>query len=280
MKTFSIIPKGGEKRINIPCPICSCEDFESRWECDGFSFVVCKNCGLLLQNPQPVFESLDQRYDEDYFRYEQENDTLFYELMLKGLNDVRFDLLYPPTSKKRMFLDIGCATGLLVKHMQDHGWISRGVELCGPAAKWGARVRNIEIYSGTVEEAHYESESFDTVHFSHLIEHLNDPASFLDEIFRILKPGGRIICTTPNAAGLQARLFKENWRSAIADHMFLFSVSTLSRLLAVKGFKVEMVKTWGGLGQGYGPVFLKSILDKAAKKLNFGDVMIISALKR
>ncbi|MBB6481982.1 class I SAM-dependent methyltransferase [Spirochaeta isovalerica] len=280
MKTFSIVPENNEKSAEILCPVCGGAKFDSLWDCDGFSFKQCLSCGLLMQNPQPLFEALDKRYDEEYFRYEQENDQIFFELMLKGLSDIGFDSLYSDRKDSMSFLDIGCATGVLVRHFQDRGWISRGVELCGPAAEWGSRERNIEIFSGTVEQASFEDNSFDVVHCSHLIEHLNDPSAFLDEVFRILKPGGRFICTTPNASGLQARLFKSKWRSAIADHMFLFSVKTLSGLLREKSFTVETVKTWGGLGRGYGPVLLKSILDYLAKKLNFGDVMIISSQKR
>jgi len=279
MKTFSITPQSGEKAETICCPLCGGDAFMPRWGCDGFSFVSCRSCGLVLQNPQPLFEDLDKRYDEEYFLYEQENDRIFFDLMLKGLSDIGFDRLYPASDEELRFLDIGCATGLLVRHMQDRGWKSLGVELCGPAAQWGSREREIDIFSGTVEQASYAEESFDVVHCSHLIEHLNDPSGFLDEVFRILKPGGRFICTTPNASGLQARLFGENWRSAIGDHMFLFSVKTLSDLMAKKSLSVETVKTWGGLGRGYGPTLLKNILDKMAKKLGFGDVMIISAQK-
>ncbi|MBN2655420.1 MAG: class I SAM-dependent methyltransferase [Spirochaetales bacterium] len=279
MKTFSTVPEGPEKSEEIHCPVCGGADFKKKWDCGGFSFSLCRSCRLILQNPQPLFEALDKRYDEEYFRYERENDRIFFNLMIKGLSDIGFDSLYPESGVERNFLDIGCATGFLVWHMQNKGWSSRGVEICGPAAEWGIRERRIDIRIGTVEQACFADESFDVVHCSHLIEHLNDPASFLDEVYRILKPGGRFICTTPNASGLQARFFKSRWRSAIGDHMFLFSIETLSRLLVGKSFTIEKVKTWGGLGKGYGPAYLKVFLDRMAKKLNFGDVMIISSRK-
>lgn len=279
MKTFSIKPSIDERRRYISCPVCGESEFSEHWDCDGYSFVRCRRCNLILQNPQPVFESLDNRYDEEYFRYEQQNDQLFFDLMLKGLNDIGFKPEETIEGRKGSFLDIGCATGVLVKYMKDSGWDSSGVELCGPAAEYGSRTRGIDIFSGTVEQAGYGNDSFDVVHCSHLIEHLNDPSAYMDEIYRILKPGGLFLCTTPNSDGFQARLFGGKWRSAIADHMVLFSKKTLVRLLKSKSFTVETVKTWGGIGKGYAPLWIKKLLDKSAKKFNFGDVMIIGSRK-
>ncbi len=279
MKTFSIQPSLEEKLDLIRCPVCGGEIFSDYWECNGYRFVVCHGCKLLLQNPQPQFEFLDTRYDQEYFLYEKENDDIFFELMLKGLEDIDFFKTVDVSKAEKSFLDIGCATGLLVEHMQNLGWNSEGVEICLPAVEYGCRKRNINIINGTLEQAAFKDQTFDVVHCSHLIEHLNNPASFLEEVGRILKPGGVFICTTPNVSGLQARIFGSKWRSAIADHMFLFSLKTLKSMMENKGFLIKKVKTWGGLGLGCGPSWLKKPMDFLAKRLNFGDVMIFSAEK-
>jgi SAM-dependent methyltransferase len=49
-------------------------------------------------------------------------------------------------------------------------------------------------------------ESIDAVFAGELIEHLFDTRDFLDEIWRVLRPGGVLVLTTPNLAGLQDRL--------------------------------------------------------------------------
>lgn len=50
----------------------------------------------------------------------------------------------------------------------------------------------------------YPDNSFDLVIFAEIIEHLlNDPCKVLREIHRVLKPGGRIVLTTPNVARLE-----------------------------------------------------------------------------
>jgi len=72
---------------------------------------------------------------------------------------------------------------------------------------------------------------------------------------------------------------RENWRSAIADHMVLFSRKTLNLLLQKHGFHVERSKTWGGIPMGMAPGWIKNIADRLAKRAGWGDVMVVRARK-
>ena len=112
---------------------------------------------------------------------------------------------------------------------------------------------------------------------SHLIEHLNDPSFLLNEAARLLRPEGILIITTPNIAGLQARILKAEWRSAIFDHLYLFSRKTLRAMLEKAGFEIVAFVTWGGWAAGLKPATLKPLLDRAAKGLGIGDVQAIAA---
>ena len=96
----------------------------------------------------------------------------------------------------------------------------------------------------------------------------------------MLAPNGYAIITTPNIAGLQARLFRSSWRSAIPDHLFLFSKRTLPRLLERAGLEVLRLVTWGGLAVGTAPAWIKNRIDTAAKRMGFGDVMLVLATAR
>lgn len=277
MKTYSSKP-GNETSKIITCPTCGEAEFAPHWDCGDFSFVKCGNCGLLYQNPQPKLDELIKRYDGDYFSYEIDNEKNFFGLMKLGLEDINFFNLLGE-GEERSFLDIGCATGMLISHLQDQGWRTAGVEVCAPSAEYGIKERGVDIRICTLEQAEFPDNSFQVVHCSHLIEHLTDPASFVNEVKRILKPGGYFIVTTPNTAGFQTWLFKEKWRSAIADHMCLFSVKNLRYLLSRYGFKDLKWKTWGGLAVGSAPRGIKAIVDKMAKKFGFGDVMLCLARK-
>jgi hypothetical protein len=85
--------------------------------------------------------------------------------------------------------------------------------------------------------------------------------------------------TTPNISGFQARLMGSRWRSAIFDHLYLFSKRTVTAILKANGFITEEVYTWGGLAAGIAPMPVKAFADRAAKALGAGDVMLVKARK-
>ncbi len=274
MKTFSKKPGTQEQSDRIGCPVCGSDSFHPHWETGESSWVRCTECSLLLQNPQPVTDDIIERYDEEYFHYERQNEEAFLNLMHLGLRDIGFDSLGMAGRDEKSFLDIGCATGRLAAFLREAGWDAQGVEVCRPAAEFGINTHKVPIHIGTLEDAGFEENRFDIVHNSHVIEHINQPDEFMAGIYRILKPGGYYICTTPNALGLQALLFQEKWRSAIPDHLFLFSRRTLPLLAEKAGFRVIRHRTWGGLGMGTAPLWLKKTADRLVKPLGWGDVMI------
>jgi len=277
MKTFSVGPLA-ERFEQVVCNQCGSAERRLALRCEGFSFWRCRGCGLVYQNPQPVFEDLRRRYGEGYFDYELDNDTNFFRLMRLGLRDVGFYDLPRSRFAGRRFLDIGCATGMLVEHMRGLGWEASGVEICEASARYGVERRGVDISLGTLEELRFDEASFSVVHFSHVIEHVPDPKAMLHEVRRIVAPDGMVLITTPNVNGFQARLFGSRWRSAIADHLTLFTKRTLGRLLAETGFRVLRVVPWGGLAVGTAPPLLKRPADRLAKRLGFGDVMLFQVV--
>jgi len=274
MKTFSKMPDTGEKYRHIVCPLCGSTDFREKGRIDGAIFVRCRSCSLVIQNPRPT--SFGERYDEKYFEYEIANQEIFFDLMLKGLSDAAFfEDIAPTLPVPRRILDIGCATGRLLYHFKGLGWETAGVDLCVESAAYGNREYGVNIGAKTLEETAFPEAFFSVVHSSHLIEHVEDPGDLVREIARILLPNGVFICVTPTLDGLQARIFGSRWRSAIPDHMTLFSKATLTMLLESSGFGIELVRTWGGIAESMAPGWLKRPIDRIAKRFNFGDVLLI-----
>ncbi|MDR0554166.1 MAG: class I SAM-dependent methyltransferase [Treponema sp.] len=291
VKTWST-PAVEEERRFVPCAVCGSLAFKPGLACGNFAYVRCVRCGLTQMNPQPVPEAVQRRYGEaygaDYFSYETAHEAAFLQLQIRSLRDAGFfdwekTLLpspeaAPPHGAPR-FLDIGCATGALLQYVRERGWEVQGVEISPPQAEYARRERGLAVSALPLEENRFSGNFFTAVHASHLIEHLNDPASLVREARRILAPGGRFWVTTPNIAGFQARLFGSRWRSAIFDHLYLFSTKTLTALLHTSGLRKEKIVTWGGLAAGTAPTPVKRIADRLAKCAGAGDVMLIRAVK-
>ena len=284
VKTWSMPVSAGENAV-IPCACCSGGSFKPALNCEGFSFVRCTRCSLVQRNPQPVKDEIIMRYNStfgnDYLAYEIENEKTFLNLQLFALKDAKFNKLEKYLFSKNehpSFLDIGCATGALLVNLRRRGWNVTGVEI-SPASVYAREQHELNVYNVPLEEVKFKHDSFNVVHASHLIEHLNDPGVFLSEAQRILKLNGRLFITTPNISGFQARLFGSRWRSAIFDHLYLFSKRTLIKMLKAHGFKIESCRTWGGLAAGAAPDWLKKTADVLSKRFGCGDVMIITCRK-
>jgi SAM-dependent methyltransferase len=98
--------------------------------------------------------------------------------------------------------DIGCGRGTLIEALRakapeaSYTGLDVSEESATIAASKGIKVVKHDL----AEPLPFDDGSFDVVVFGEVIEHLFDPDSALDEIHRVLKPGGRLIVTTPNLA--------------------------------------------------------------------------------
>jgi SAM-dependent methyltransferase len=283
--SFSDGERVSQNAVLIPCALCGGTVFRPALWCEGFSYVRCGNCGLVQINPQPEKASVHERYGSahggDYLRYELANEAVFLSLQLRTLHDIHLGQIEAAFFKagKKRFLDVGCATGALLEKMRERGWEVNGVEISAQMAEYGKQNRGIAVSTLPLEANGFMEKSFDVVHASHIIEHLNSPGIFIREVYRILDDGGLFLVTTPNIAGMQARVSGGRWRSAIYDHLYLFSVKTLAALLRREGFYIEQVVTWGGIAKGAAPAAIKKIADILAKKNGCGDVMMMKARK-
>jgi SAM-dependent methyltransferase len=245
----------------------------------------------LQQNPQALAPSVLSRYSESYARYEAEREADFLDLARKALRDLGFfswrNSYRAAHGAAPKLLDVGCATGALIASLSSEGHMAEGIEPCEESAAI-ARGRGLKIHRGTIEGfLAARPGRFGAIIASHVIEHVNDPASFLRAVRELLEPDGRIFLTTPDAEGLQARLAGDAWRSAIRDHLYLFGRSQLRRLAEGAGLEIERARSWGGIGVGarFGAGFLgrrgvslaplKPAADRVAKLLDIGDVMAL-----
>lgn len=114
----------------------------------------------------------------------------------------------------------------------------------------GPHTQKFPCYSVDLEKTPLpaDDESFDYVVCSEVIEHMEiDPMFMLSEINRVLKPGGILILSTPNAVsthsltkmvyGIEPYFYMQyNKNGDYHRHNYEYSVHTLSRVLKSAGF--------------------------------------------
>lgn len=100
-------------------------------------------------------------------------------------------------------LDIGCGIGYVAFALaKDSSKEVHGFDLLPTnisIAKGFLRKHNISYYVMDASNLGFRDSSFDCALCLEVIEHLKNPAACLQEIYRVLKPGGHLIISTPNA---------------------------------------------------------------------------------
>ena len=119
--------------------------------------------------------------------------------------------------------------------MQSLGWKVQGVELSENGMK-ACRMSGLEVHHGDLASARFPDGCFDLVTVRHVIEHIPDPRSFMAELVRILRAGGRLVIETPNSEALGRQWFNTYWyANDVPRHLLLFSPANLERLGASYG---------------------------------------------
>jgi len=163
--------------------------------------------------------------------------------------DTEFRYLPKPTQGQRL-LDIGCGNGDFLVGAREAGWQVSGVEP-DPKAADAARQRGVDVTVGTVDLLAGESDCFDAITLSHVIEHVHEPKQLLQAVQRLLKPGGIVYIDTPNIQSHGAELFRQNWRGIETPrHLVLFNPASLTGLLSATGFRDIKIERRTAVWQG------------------------------
>jgi ubiquinone/menaquinone biosynthesis C-methylase UbiE len=134
----------------------------------------------------------------------------FRKLWECGLADlIRTDfyaLLHLAGDARGNLLEAGCGTGIeaanlrrLAPGISIHGVDISSVALADAAGRPDAGAL---FYQAALERLPFGNAVFDYITSHEVIEHVEDPATVLSEIFRVLKPGGAVAIATPNGASL------------------------------------------------------------------------------
>ena len=105
----------------------------------------------------------------------------------------------------RHVLDVGCRAGALTRSYLDGNTVV-GVDVDREALVEASRLGIKTVWADAQRRLPFRDESFDVAVAGELIEHLVSPPAFLAEAYRVLRPGGTLVGSIPNAFRLKNRL--------------------------------------------------------------------------
>lgn len=223
------------------CTICKSRNLHYAFTLGEHRMVRCDDCGFMLINPQPTDETLGQIYGGDYFVLSADDEGLRHvESLKKSTADSYLDLLLPSSSAvSGSLLEIGCGGGDFLSRAAARGLNVTGVEY-SPYACATARGKlkefDGEIIQGEISVLAGQKECFDYIVFCDVLEHVRDPRLFLQAVFDLLKPDGKIFCVVPSLDSWSAKLLKTNWMEFKLEHLSYFDTKNLRSLLFQERF--------------------------------------------
>jgi SAM-dependent methyltransferase len=213
--------------------------------------VRCISCGLGMLHPMLSSDDVDSLYRPEYFKKDyhcgtsEKTYTQEIETMRQGFRP--YLSLIQKFFPQGRYLEIGCAGGATLAEARDRGFDTIGVELSPEMAEWGRKNLNLDIRAGKLEQQHFLDNSFDVVYLGDVIEHLLKPKEVLQEIRRVLKPGGIVVLAYPmelnHIVPHLRRFFRLQRQSPNKPyHLFYYTTRTLRRFLEHCGFEIKVEK--------------------------------------
>ena len=239
----------------VPCPACKSEKSRQGMEKFGFRYLECLECGSLYLSPRPGVQMFDRYYAEseavkfwgtDFFKETAEARR---EKMFKPRARLLAEWVTRCGNNGGVFCDIGSGYGIFLEEVRKLG-IFKEVVGIEPAPNLAAicEDRGFRIIRKKAEDVAAGEVCASFVTAFEVLEHLYDPAEFLEAIRRILAPGGLCLFTTLTVSGFDIQVLWEHSKSVYPPHhVNLISIEGARRLIERCGLEVEELGTPGEL---------------------------------
>jgi SAM-dependent methyltransferase len=154
-----------------------------------------------------------------------------------------FSLMLKRLRASGILLDVGCAEGFFLFGVEENSqWKAEGVEIVPSAVQFANNRLGVKVYQSTLDNLEGLEERYHFIRMNNVIEHVQNPITFLKKAHRLLKGDGLVYCSTPNGFQdgqcLQAANDRGIVINLLENHFFYYLPKTLSEMFRSCGFKV------------------------------------------
>lgn len=152
-----------------------------------FSYLQCKNCGLIQVYPLPDYADFLLMYPTDYQGEVTTNASGYYDNLIEKIKKL---------SSGNRLLDYGCGGGRFLKEVSESGFDLYGVEF-NPDLVELLKIKFPDIKFCSTDQFQTGSEKYDIIFMSNVLEHLTNPFEILEQLKNRLYPGGIFVIEGP-----------------------------------------------------------------------------------
>jgi len=129
-----------------------------------------------------------------------------------------------------ILLEPGVGRGEHLRIFKDKGFNVKGLDISARSAEMSPDL-DIDVMDSDGNEWPYSDNTFDIVYSKSFIEHLDHPEIYINEAFRVLKPGGMVINLTPDWDANYIKFYDDY------THKSPFTVISLANITRYAGFE-------------------------------------------
>lgn len=169
-------------------------------------------------------------------RYSDRNTTPILEP-----NKKHKDVIHYFKNRPGKVLDIGCGVGNFLAHARNNGWVVKGIDFDSDAVEAGKKTFDLpDLQVSDLNEfiKHNQQERFDLVTLFDVLEHVDDPRSFIGSIKSVLNFGRYVAISVPNRDCARWLIPHD----LPPRHLTRWSPKVLSGFLQGLGFKVVFLR--------------------------------------
>jgi len=204
----------------------------------------CAGCKTAFVHPAPSKSKLNEFYDR--FHRGADEGGWYDEAETRMAADfpAKVDTIARLTGRPARILDVGCGKGAFVRACLARDLDAEGIDISRSAVAYAQNVIGVPAHVGDLGEEHSLGCRYDCVTLWATIEHLASPEKMLKGIRGALKEGGYLVLDTGIGDDWLDRLLPGvvQWYDP-PQHLWVFSIEGIRRLLRKNGFRVVSIQT-------------------------------------
>lgn len=215
----------------------------------------CAACGLLISQPRATSEEISAYYEGAYYGEVWPDPEPLVRGNLASYRRYEWPIMqalwagWPPRQGGRV-VEIGCGYGAMLPLLVEQGYRVSGCDPSELAVRF-CRSRGFDVVQGGIPGAPL-TPPFVLTLCQQVIEHVEDPRSFVRQLVAMTEPGGVVAISTEDAWTSQWALERATARlhgrlprfHTSRDHTFVFSAGHLERLLLEAGCDVARTRAY------------------------------------
>jgi ubiquinone/menaquinone biosynthesis C-methylase UbiE len=248
------------------CPICNSTEYKKvglpktepkakKIIKEDYSVVQCQNCNFYFVDPPIKLspEEWNYLYDSNYFF---EMTGWHKKERIRQLNYRLSTLEKYCDHTVKNYLDVGCGEGLAMIEAKRREWIPHGIDI-SDNRRDEAKTPDFKFTKMDLISANFPANFFDVILMDSVLEHVTNPMESLQELYRILSPGGALYLGIPNENSLindvrsigYKILGKGNISARLRPfespyHISGFNRKSLNYAIKKSGFKIALLRNF------------------------------------